>query len=180
MQQIVEMVLAGEASVQEWESVRIPEEYRGLTVHKSDANMFEGLPTRDKDPRAALHVEDVPTPVLGPGEALIATMASSVNYNTVWSSIFEPIPTFEFLGRYDRRSSFAQRHDLPYHVLGSDLAGVVLRVGPGVTRWKPGQRVVAHCLSVGLEAPEGHDDSMLDPEQRIWGFETNFGGIAEL
>jgi crotonyl-CoA reductase len=21
---------------------------------------------------------------------------------------------------------------------------------------------------------------MLDPEQRIWGFETNFGGLAEL
>ncbi|MDQ2674667.1 MAG: crotonyl-CoA carboxylase/reductase, partial [Chloroflexota bacterium] len=69
---------------------------------------------------------------------------------------------------------------LPYHVVGSDLSGVVLRTGPGVTAWKPGDEVVAHCLSVELERPEGHNDTMLDPEQRIWGFETNFGGLAEL
>jgi crotonyl-CoA reductase len=40
--------------------------------------------------------------------------------------------------------------------------------------------VVAHCLSVELESPDGHNDTMLDPEQRIWGFETNFGGLAQL
>jgi crotonyl-CoA reductase len=56
----------------------------------------------------------------------------------------------------------------------------VLRVGPGVNRWKPGDEVVAHCLSVELEDPAGHDDTMMDPQQRIWGFETNFGGLAEL
>lgn len=52
------------------------------------------------------------------------------------------------LERYGRTSEFAKRHDLPYHVVGSDLSGVVLRVGPGVTKWKPGAEVVAHCLSV--------------------------------
>ena len=46
--------------------------------------------------------------------------------------------------------------------------------------WKPGDEVVAHCLSVELEYPDGHNDTMLDPEQRIWGFETNFGGLAQL
>ncbi|MCP2353457.1 crotonyl-CoA reductase [Nonomuraea thailandensis] len=107
-------------------------------------------------------------------------MASSINYNTVWSSIFAPIPTFEFLTRYGRTSELGKRHDLPYHVLGSDLAGVVVRAGDGVRRWKPGDRVLAHCLSVDLQNPQGHDDAMLDPEQRIWGFETNFGGLAEL
>lgn len=56
----------------------------------------------------------------------------------------------------------------------------MLRVGPGVRRWRPGDKVVAHCLSAELEAPDGHDDTMLDPEQRIWGYETNFGGLAEL
>jgi crotonyl-CoA reductase len=77
-------------------------------------------------------------------------------------------------------SPISKRHDLPYHVVGSDLAGVVLRTGPGVHAWKPGTEVVAHCLSVELERPEGHNDTMMDPEQRIWGFETNFGGLAEL
>ena len=49
-----------------------------------------------------------------------------------------------------------------------------------MNKWKPGDEVVAHCLSVELEDPAGHDDTMMDPQQRIWGFETNFGGLAEL
>jgi crotonyl-CoA reductase len=161
-------------------SLEVPESYRGVTVHADEADMFEGLPSRDKDPRKSLHVDDVPTPELGPGEALVAVMASAINYNTVWTSIFEPLPTFKFLERYGRLSPLAKRHDLPYHVVGSDLSGVVLRTGPGVHTWKPGDEVVAHCLSVELEGPDGHNDTMLDSEQRIWGFETNFGGLAEV
>src|SRR6195952_4227428 len=157
-----------------------PESYRAVLVRKDEQDMFEGLPTKEKDPRKSLHVEEVPTPTLGPGEALIAVMASSVNYNTVWTSIFEPVATFGFLERYGRLSDLTKRHDLPYQVIGSDLAGVVLRTGPGVTKWKTGDRVVAHCLSVELEDAAGHDDTMLDPQQRIWGFETNFGGLADL
>ena len=56
----------------------------------------------------------------------------------------------------------------------------MLRTGPGVTHWKPGDRVTVHCNSVDLEGPEGHEDSMLDASQRIWGFETNFGSLADL
>ncbi|MFI6482202.1 crotonyl-CoA carboxylase/reductase [Nonomuraea sp. NPDC050663] len=174
---IRDAVLAGDGDLG---TMPVPESYTALTVHADEVGMFEGVSSEYKDPRKSLHVEEVPTPEPGPGEALVAVMASSVNYNTVWSAIFEPLPTFAFLRRYGRRSELARRHDLPYHVLGSDLSGVVLRVGPGVSKWKPGDRVVAHCLSVELEDPEGHDDSMLDPEQRIWGFETNFGGLAEL
>ena len=32
--------------------------------------MFEGLSTREKDPRRSLHLDDVPLPELAPGEAL--------------------------------------------------------------------------------------------------------------
>src|SRR4051794_17868314 len=142
--------------------------------------MFEGLSTREKDPRKSLHVEEVDTPQLGPGEAIVAVMASSVDYKTVWASIFEPVSTFGFLGRYGRPNQLTRRHDPPHHVGGSGLAGGGVRGGPGVNRWKPGDEVVAHCLSVELEDPAGHDDTMMDPQQRIWGFETNFGGLAEL
>jgi crotonyl-CoA reductase len=158
----------------------LPDSYRGVTVHKDEADMFDGLTTADKDPRQSLHIDNVPLPEPGPGEALIAVMASSINYNTVWTSIFEPVSTFGFLERYGRSNDMAKRHDLPYHVIGSDASGVVLRVGSGVNAWKPGDEVVAHCLSVELESPLGHNDTMLDPEQRIWGFETNFGGLAEI
>jgi crotonyl-CoA reductase len=158
----------------------VPASYRATVVRADEVDMFDDLPTAERDPRKSLHLQDVPTPEVGPGEALIAVMASAVNYNTVWTSIFEPLPTFKFLERYGRLSALTKRHDLPYHVVGSDAAGVVLRVGAGVTKWQPGDRVVAHCLSVELEDAAGHDDTMLDPQQRIWGFETNFGGLAEL
>src|SRR6185437_6733722 len=180
MKEIREAVLAPDTTSAEYAALPLPESYRAVTVHDDETDMFHGLPTRLKDPRKSLHLDDVPVPELGPGEALVAVMASAINYNTVWTSIFEPMPTFVFLRRYGKLSPMSKRHDLPYHVVGSDLSGVVLRTGPGVQAWKPGDQVVAHCLSVELESPDGHDDTMLDPEQRIWGFETNFGGLAEL
>ncbi|MFI5425572.1 alcohol dehydrogenase catalytic domain-containing protein [Aeromicrobium sp. UC242_57] len=179
MQQILDAILAGDTAPEEFASIALPETYKGITVHKDEVDMFEGIASKDKDPRKSLHLDDVPIPELAPGEALVAVMASAINYNTVWTSIFEPVSTFGFLERYGRLSEYTKRHDLPYHVVGSDLSGVVLRVGPGVNKWAPGREVVAHCLSVELESPDGHNDTMMDPEQRIWGFETNFGGLAQ-
>ena len=180
MQNILEAIQSGNATTDDFASLELPESYRAAFVKKEEVDMFEGLTAKEKDPRKSLHVDQVPLPELGPGEAFVAVMASAINYNTVWTSIFEPVSTFGFLKRYGRISPLTARHDLPYHVVGSDLAGVVLRTGPGVNAWKPGDQVVAHCLSVEMESPDGHGDSMMDPEQRIWGFETNFGGLAEL
>jgi len=180
MKEILEAIVDPASQPADFAALPLPEAYRAVTLHRDEEHMFDGIPTRDRDPRKALHVEEVPVPELGLGEALVAVMASSVNYNTVWSSIFSPVPTFAFLRRYGKLSELTARHDLPYHVVGSDLSGVVLRTGPGVTIWKPGEEVVAHCLSVELESADGHNDTMLDPEQRIWGYETNFGGLAEL
>jgi crotonyl-CoA reductase len=176
---ILELILSG-APAEEFAAVPLPDSYQGVVVRKDEVDMFRGRESKDKDPRESLHLDEVPSPELGPGEAIVAVMASSINYNTVWTSIFEPVSTFGFLERYGRLSPLSKRHDLPYQVIGSDLAGVVLRTGPGVHVWKPGDEVVAHCLSVELERPDGHDDTMMDPEQRIWGFETNFGGLAQL
>ena len=113
-------------------------------------------------------------------EALVAVMASSINFNTVWSSVFEPVSTFSSLGKFARESKWAKRHDLPYHIVGSDGSGVVLRVGSAVRNWKPGDRVTIHCNHVDDQDPSAHDDSMLGANQRIWGYETNFGGLADL
>ncbi|MGK4580481.1 crotonyl-CoA carboxylase/reductase [Kitasatospora sp. HPMI-4] len=180
MKEILDAILSSDSTPADFAALKLPESYRAVTLHKDEEQMFAGLDSRDKDPRKSLHLDEVPLPELGPGEALVAVMASAVNYNTVWSSIFEPVSTFGFLERYGRLSPLTKRHDLPYHIVGSDLAGVVLRTGAGVNAWKPGDEVVAHCLSVELESSDGHNDTMMDPEQRIWGFETNFGGLAQL
>ena len=179
MRQILDAINNGATSGQ-LASIKLPNTYKAAVLEKNDAEMFAGVASRDKDPRKSLKLREVPVPDLAPDEAVIAVMASSINFNTVWSSIFEPVSTFGSLTRLAKESAWAKRHDLPYHVVGSDGSGVVLRVGTAVRNWKPGDRVTIHCNYVDDQDPSTHDDSMLGANQRIWGYETNFGGLAEL
>ena len=179
MRQILEAIQAG-VSGPELAAIPLPESYRAAYVQRDEIAMFEGVASWDKDPRLSVHIGDVPTPELAPDEAYVAVMASSINFNTVWTSIFEPLPTFGFLDRLGRESAWGKRHQLDQHVIGSDAAGVVLRVGSAVRNWRPGDRVTVHCNYVDDQDHAGHDDSMLAANQRIWGFETNFGGLADL
>src|SRR5947208_11464015 len=179
MQEILDAILSN-APGDAIGALPIPESFLAAVVLRDEQSMFEGLDSGDKDPRKSLHVEDVATPELAPDEAYVAVMASAINFNTVWTSIFEPLPTFGFLDRLGRESVWGKRHDLPYHVVGSDASGVVLRTGSAVRNWKPGDRVVVHCNYVDDQDPSAHDDSMLASNQRIWGFESNFGGLADL
>src|SRR3954451_4721471 len=179
MRDILEAITSG-ASGEEIAKLPITESYRAAFVRRDEVGMFEGLESEDKDPRKSLHVDEVPTPELAPDEVYVAVMASAINFNTVWTSIFEPLSTFGFLDRLGKESKWGARHALPYHVVGSDASGVVVQVGSAVRNWKPGDRVVVHCNYVDDQDPSAHDDSMLAANQRIWGFESNFGGLADL
>ncbi|GAA1938220.1 crotonyl-CoA carboxylase/reductase [Streptomyces durmitorensis] len=175
MDALAEAALAG-ASPDELIREDVPGEYLAAYLHAEDAGMFGDAP--DKDVRRSLRIGRVPMPELAPDEALVAVMASSVNYNTVWSATFEPLPTFDFLRRFSRQGGYAARHDRPHHVLGSDGAGVIVRVGTGVRHWRLGDHVVISPSYVDDQEPATHADGMLGREQRVWGFETNFGGLA--
>ncbi|MEX0848507.1 MAG: crotonyl-CoA carboxylase/reductase [Ilumatobacteraceae bacterium] len=179
MQHFLDAIQSG-ASADDIAALPIPESYRAVHVLAAEQDMWAGTPSNDKDPRQSLHVGEVPTPELAPDEVYLAVMASSINFNTVWTSIFEPISTFGSLKRLGRESDWAKRHDQPYQVVGSDASGVVLRVGSAVRNWKPGDRVTVHCNHVDDQDPSAHDDSMMGSNQRIWGYETNFGGLADL
>ncbi len=176
---IQQAILEG-ASGDDIAALPLPESYRAAFVKRDDVGMFEGLASEDKDPRESLHIGEVAMPELAPDEVYIAVMASSINFNTVWTSIFEPLPTFGFLDRLARESEWASRHKRDEHIIGSDASAVVLRVGSAVRNWKPGDRVTVHCNHVDDQDPSAHDDSMLATNQRIWGFETNFGGLADI
>lgn len=179
MQQIRDAILSG-ALGEDLAGLALPESYRAAFVLKADQDMFVGMPTQQKDPRQSVHIGEVPVPELAPDEVVIAVMASSINFNTVWMSIFEPVSSFGHLTRFAREGRWAKRHDLDHQVIGSDASGVVLRVGSAVRLWKPGDYVTVHCNHVDDQDPSAHDDSMLAANQRIWGYETNFGGLAEL
>jgi crotonyl-CoA reductase len=179
MQEFLEAIQAG-ASGGDLAAIPIPESYRAAHVLRAEQDMWEGVASEDKDPRQSLHVGEIPTPEIAPDEVYVAMMASAINFNTVWTSIFEPLPTFGFLDRLGRESVWGARHAQDYHVVGSDGSGVVVRVGSAVRNWKPGDRVTIHCNHVDDQDPSAHNDSMLAANQRIWGFETNFGGLADL
>ena len=86
MQQILEAIQNGAAG-DELAAIPLPESYRAVVVRKDEQDMFEGLESADKDPRRSLHVQEIELPELAPDEAVVAVMASSINFNTVWSSI---------------------------------------------------------------------------------------------
>jgi len=73
-----------------------------------------------------LVVEDVPSPVAGPGEVLVEVHAAGVNF-----------PDTLII-----QKKYQYQPDLPFSP-GGEVAGVVKAVGEGVTAWKPGDRVLA-------------------------------------
>lgn len=175
MDALAEAVLAG-ASPEELERRPVPSRYLAAHLRAEDVDMFRD--TADKDVRRSLHLGQVPMPELAPDEVLIAVMAAAINYNTVWSAIFEPVPTFAFLRQFGRQGGWAARHDVPHHVIGSDAAGVVVRAGSGVRNWRIGDHVVISPAYVDDQDPATHADGMLGADQRAWGFETNFGALG--
>jgi crotonyl-CoA carboxylase/reductase len=125
---------------------------------------------RQGEPIDAFRIEEIEVPEPGPFEVVVRVMAAGVNYNNVWAALGKPVSVF--------RSG--DHPEYGHHIGGSDGAGIVWKVGPGVTRWKPGDEVVMHCNQASYEDPEVHGlDPLAAPSQRIWGYETTWGSFAE-
>jgi crotonyl-CoA reductase len=163
------------SSTEEILGAEVPATYRAAYLDRADAERLAGEP--EKNVRETLKVGEVPMPEIAPDEALVAVMAGAMNYNTIWSARFEPIPTFRFLDQLAATGGWNRRHSQDKHVIGSDAAGVVVRTGAAVRRWSAGDPVVIFPLWTDAEAAFAHED-LLDDDVRAWGFETNFGGLA--
>ena len=100
-------ILSG-APASELESLPLPATARGALVKADEIEMFAGVASAEKDPRKSTHVEQFPLPELAPDEVFVGVMAAAINFNTVWTSIFEPLPTFGFLKRLGRESVWAR------------------------------------------------------------------------
>jgi NADPH:quinone reductase-like Zn-dependent oxidoreductase len=83
-----------------------------------------------------LALADRPDPVPGPGHVLVRIRAASLNYRDLMIA----------KGQYNPRLQFPR-------VLGSDGAGEVIAVGPGVTRYQPGDRVIGCFMPNWVEGP---------------------------
>src|SRR5512134_2133155 len=80
-----------------------------------------------------LQLTELPDPVAGPGELLVRVRATAINYPDVL--IIE-----------DRYQFKPPRPFAP----GGEVAGVVEAVGPGVTQFKPGDRIIGSSISGGM------------------------------
>ena len=94
-------------------------------------------------PDSSLVLDEVPSPVPGPGEVRLQVHATAVN-----------------------RADLLQRRGLyppppgKSEILGMEAAGIIVEVGPGVTGWAPGDRVAALLAGGGYAGevccPAGH------------------------
>jgi crotonyl-CoA carboxylase/reductase len=105
---------------------------------------------REGEPIDAFQLEEVAVPEPGPFEVTVRVMAAGVNYNNVWAAMGQPVSVF----------GYGDHPEFGHHIGGSDASGIVWKVGPGVTRWHPG-------------------DPLAAPSQRIWGYETTWGSFAQ-
>ena len=125
---------------------------------------------REGEPKSAFEVEEVEIPEPGAFEVIVRVMAAGVNFNNVWAALGEPVSVF----------GYGDHPEWGHHIGGSDASGVVWKVGPGVTKWQPGDEVVVHCNQASYEDIEVHGlDPLAAPSQKIWGYETTWGSFAQ-
>ncbi len=99
-------------------------------------------------PPEAIRYGDLPAPVPGEREALVRVTAVTVN----------PIDTYIRSGAY--------RVDMPLpFVVGRDMTGVVSALGPGVTRFRPGDRV--WCNNQGYGGRQGTFATLLAVHEQL-------------
>ena len=133
------------------------------------ASMYAWVVRKERHgpPEQSMQVEVVPTWPLDSHEVLVFVMAAGVNYNGVWAALGEPVSVLDV-------------HKQPFHIAGSDAAGVVWAVGAKVKRWKVGDEVVVHCNQDDGDDEECNGgDPMFSASQRIWGYETPDGSFAQ-
>lgn len=103
---------------------------------------------------SVLRVEEVEDPQPGPGEVLLAVRAASIHIGDVFGMLGVP---------YLLRPSYGLRRPKT-RIPGTDVAGIIKRVGPGVSDFEPGTEVFGWCGSGFAEyAVVPHDQLLPKP-----------------
>jgi NADPH2:quinone reductase len=96
---------------------------------------MKAIRVRQTGPPDVMKLEEVPDPAAGSGQVLVEVKAAGVN----------PVETYIRAGNYPAKPA------LPY-TPGKDAAGILREVGPGVTGFRPGDRVYIIGTATGAYA----------------------------
>lgn len=135
----------------------VPERMHAIVIRKG----------QEGEPAAAMKPDIMPVPEVGPDEALVFVKSAGVNFNGVWAARGKPVSVMKITGD-------------DFHIAGSDASGIVWKIGSNVKRWKVGDEVIVHCNQSCGQCPECNGlDPLACSQQKIWGYETNWGSFAQ-
>lgn len=120
-----------------------------------------------------LRKEIVDVPEIADDEVLIAVKAAGINYNNVWSVSGIPFNVIDYRKKRGESENF--------HIPGSDASGIVCRTGKYAANLKFGEHVVIHAGFWDESDPwiRRGGDPVLSDTCRAWGYETNYGSLAQ-
>ena len=119
---------------------------------------MKALVCREYGPPETLKIEDLSVPAPGAGEILIDTRAAGINFPDL----------LLIAGKY-------QVNMPPPFVPGIEVSGVVEAVGKGVTRFSPGDRIIATPKAGGFAEKCVASDNLCMPLPTGMGFEEGAG-----
>jgi len=100
---------------------------------------MKALVLREHGGNEKLRIEaDFPDPTPGEGDVVVRVRATSLNYHDVFT----------------RRGMPGIKIAMPA-ILGLDVAGEIVAVGPGIVGWVPGERVVIDPINLKDFVPGG-------------------------
>ena len=130
-------------------------------------------PERYGPPKDSIKIEAVPVPKCGDSQVLVLVMAAGINFNAVWAALGYPLDVIAL--RRKRGESE------PFHIGGTEGAGIVWATGPRVKSVKVGQPVIV----TGCRYDEQAYDVRMGAEPvastslSVWGYEDNWGSYAQ-
>ena len=79
--------------------------------------------------------------------------------------------TYPHIGNYGTNSTDTESNQIY-------ASGFIVKLGTEDTHWNLGDEVVTNCNWHRNDDIDIYNDSMISKEQKIWGYETNFGSLA--
>ena len=123
---------------------------------------------RHGEPIKAMALEEISIPEPGPDQVVVKVKSAGINYNHIWACLGKPLPLSKL------------HPGVEHHIGGSDVSGIVFKVGSNVKFWEPGHEVIA---SMGFYC--GHCTGCTGPDYSYcrkptaWGYETSYGSFGE-